>query len=36
MTPTTIAALVGSSFAAGVMNAIAGGGTIVTDRKSVV
>ena len=30
MTPTTIAALVGSSFAAGVMNAIAGGGTIVT------
>jgi uncharacterized membrane protein YfcA len=30
MTPATIAALVGSSFAAGVMNAIAGGGTIVT------
>ncbi len=30
MTPLTIAALVGSSFAAGVMNAIAGGGTIVT------
>ena len=30
MTPTTVAALVGSSFAAGVMNAIAGGGTIVT------